>query len=200
MRIPEPIVEQIRVLAEQSIVEIIGDYVTLKKKGANYWGLSPFKQEKTPSFAVSPQKGIFKDFSTGKGGTAITFLMEIEGLSYPEALILLAKRFHLPIEIETGENNYSQQEKRKDSLLILNEFAGRYFQKQLWENPEAKSAIDYLLQRGFTEKTLQQFQIGYATDAWDNFTTTAIRQQFQEDLLKESGLSILSEKTGKLYD
>ena len=136
MRIPEHKVEEIYQAAD--IVEVIQDFVQLKKRGANWVGLSPFKSEKTPSFTVSPAKGIFKDFSSGKGGNAVAFLMELEGLSYPEALMYLAKKYHIEIEVKE-DPAYRDEESRKQSLFNLNEFAAKYFHHQLLETTEGKS-------------------------------------------------------------
>ena len=128
MRIPENKVAEIYQAAD--ILEVVQDFVQLKRRGTNWTGLSPFKNEKTPSFVVSPSKGIFKDFSSGKGGNVVAFLMELEGFSYPEALLYLAKKYHIEVEV-SEDPAYRDEESRKQSLYILNEFASRYFHAQL---------------------------------------------------------------------
>ncbi|MCS7085843.1 MAG: DNA primase, partial [Bacteroidia bacterium] len=174
------------------IVEVVSDYVALKKRGANYWGLSPFKQERTPSFSVSPSKGIYKCFSTGKGGNVVGFLMEIEGLTYPQALRLLAKRYGIPIA--ENDNDRATGDKR-ESMFVLNHFAAQWFARQL--NDEARK---YFASRGFDDATIKEFGLGYCPESWTAFTDAAVKAQFSPMLLLETGLSTKSEKTGNLYD
>lgn len=200
MRIPESKVDEIYAVAD--IVEVVADYVSLKKKGANFWALSPFTNEKTPSFAVSPAKGIYKCFSTGKGGNSVNFIMEMEGLSYAEALRHLAKRYHieLPEEAEPDSAQLANQDHRQ-SLLIVNEFAANWFHRQLLDTEEGRQiGLSYFKERGLLEASLETFQLGYAPDAWDAFGTAAIAQQFQESYLVELGLCGLSEQSGNRYD
>jgi DNA primase len=196
MRIPRHKVDEIYQRAD--IVEVVSDYVQLKKKGSYYVGLSPFKHERTPSFTVTPSKGIFKDFSTGKGGNVVTFLMEMEGYSYQEALLQLAQRYQIEIEPDLSPESKAQDQKR-ESLRILNKFACDYFHQNLIRNPD-NPARNYLHQRGFTDETIKTFQIGYCLPEWEAFTQTALRNQYRAEHLIETGLSILSEKNGKLFD
>ena len=196
MRIPRHKVDEIFHRAD--ILEVVSDYVQLKKKGHYYVGLSPFKHERTPSFTVTPSKGIFKDFSTGKGGNAVTFLMEIEGYSYTEALLRLAERYQIEIEPDHSPESKSRDAKN-ESLRILNKFASDYFHKNLF-TPQGNSAYRYLSDRGYSDDTIKLFQLGYCLSDWDAFSQTAIQNQFNDEYLIETGLSIRSEKNGKLFD
>ena len=146
-----------RIFSAADIVEVISDFVTLKKSGQNYKGLSPFTNEKTPSFMVSPAKGIFKDFSSGKGGNVVGFLMEHEKLSYPEALRYLANRYNIAVEEKELTAEEIQQKNERESLLAVTEFAAKYFSSQL--NTEEGKAIGliYLRKRGFRDDTIKKF-------------------------------------------
>lgn len=186
MRIPSKIIENVIQTATANIVEVIGEYVELKKKGHTWWGLSPFKTERTPSFAVSPSKGIYKCFATGKGGGVVNFIMEMEGISFPEAVIQLAKKFNITIELENTHYNPDETAK-KDSIHILNDFANQFFIKEL---DKSKNAQGYLEKRGIFIDTQKKFQIGYAPNSKDAFAQTALQQQFKPEYLLESGLSL----------
>ncbi|MGP2554318.1 DNA primase [Mucilaginibacter rubeus] len=182
------------------IVEVIGEFVQLKKRGANYVGLSPFANERTPSFTVSPAKGIFKDFSTGKGGSAVTFLMELEKFSYPEALKWLAKKYGIEVEetVEAPENR--EEELRRESLLIVSAFAAKFFHETLLETEEGRSiGLSYFKERGFSTEIIKKFELGYSPDQWEAFTETAINMGYQPQFLEESGLSVRREN-GSMYD
>jgi DNA primase len=182
------------------IVEVIGEFVQLKKRGANYVGLSPFVNERTPSFTVSPAKGIFKDFSSGKGGSAVTFLMELEKFSYPEALKWLAKKYGIEVEetVEAPENR--EEEQRRESLMIVTAFAAKFFHESLLDTDEGKSiGLSYFKERGFSTETIKKFELGYSPDQWEAFTGTAIREGYQQQFLEESGLSVKRDN-GTLYD
>ena len=194
MRIPQEIIHQI--YQRLDIVEVIGDYVSLKKRGANYWGLSPFKIEKTPSFAVNPIKNIFKDFSTGKGGNAVSFLMEVEKYTYLEAMLHLAKKYNIEVELDKTDETTEREDKRL-ALFGLNKFASTYFSQQLLESSEV--GYNYFKERGFEENIIKQFQLGYSPENWDAFTKNALKYQYKEDLLVESGLIGKTEK-GDFYD
>lgn len=199
MRIPDNKVEEIYNAVD--IVEVISDYLSLKKRGGNYWALSPFANEKTPSFSVSPAKGIYKDFSTGKGGNAVNFLMEMEGYTYPEALRHLAKKYN----IELAEAEETEEEKlgrdTRQSLLIVNEFAAKWFHEQLLSSDEGRRiGLSYFKERGILQKTIEDFQLGYAPDTWEALTEAAIKQKYNTEFLTELGLSSTSEKNNKLYD
>lgn len=197
-RIPANKVEEIYNAAD--VVEILGDYLQMKKRGSNYFALSPFTNEKTPSFAISPTKNIWKDFSTGKGGNAVTFLMEAEGMSYVEALKYIAKKYNIALELEETPEDYARDD-RRESLLILSEFAAKYFNAQLLESEDGRRiALSYFKERGILESTIETFQLGYAPDQWEAFSKEAAANQFQEEYLEASGLAFRSDKTGRLID
>lgn len=172
------------------IEDVIGDYVRLKKRGSGFVGLSPWSNEKTPSFHVSPSKNIFKDFSSGKGGNVVTFLMEMEGFSYPEALRHLAKRYNIEIEEDENSNeDFEKQQDLKEAIFIANSFARDYFREQLYETEEGKSiGLSYFKERGFNEESIKKFEMGYAPEGWDNLGKTMLKQQFKQDILIKAGL------------
>lgn len=175
------------------IVEVISDFVTLKKSGANYKGLSPFSNEKTPSFMVSPAKGIFKDFSSGKGGNVVGFLMEHEKLSYPEALRYLAKRYNIPVEEKELTAEEIQQKNERESLMAVTAFAGKYFVRML-ESEEGKAiGLSYFRKRGFRDDILQKFQLGYSPEDRTAFTREAGKNGYKQSYLVKTGLSIARE-------
>lgn len=198
-RIPKDKIDEIFNVAD--IVEVINDYLPLKKRGANFWALSPFSNEKTPSFSVSPAKGIYKDFSSGKGGNVVSFLMDVEGFSYPEALVHLAKKYNINIEYEVGEETVDSDEenKRKQSIFIINNFANDFFQSKLQSQKGKAIALSYLKNRGLRDDIIQKFQLGYAPDSWDDFSQKALENQFQNEVLLDAGLSSLTQK-GTLVD
>ncbi|NNE14987.1 MAG: DNA primase [Saprospiraceae bacterium] len=171
--------------------EVLEDYVTLKRRGANMIGLCPFHDEKTPSFSVSPSKNIYKCFGCGKGGNAINFLMEHDQLSYPEAIRTLAKRYNITIEEDNkgDDEAYKEQKKLEESYYIINNFAGDYFKSNLHETTDGKViAMPYFKERGFLESTIKKFDLGFAPDGYKTFTEKAIKNQFKEEYLKELGL------------
>lgn len=199
MRIPPDKVDEI--YRAMDIVEIVGDYAALKKKGVNYWALSPFVKEKSPSFAVNPAKGIYKCFSSGKGGNAVSFLMEIEGYSYPEALLHIAKKYNIEVAVTEAPAEYEQARSKIESLYILNQYASDFYHNYLLENEEGKTiGLSYFKERGITEATIKTFQLGYAPDAWEKLAQDAHQKQYVEEYLVETGLCTRSEKTGKLID
>ncbi len=198
-RIPANIVDQI--YAAVDIVDVVSDYVPLKKKGANHWALSPFVAEKTPSFAVNAVKGIYKDFSSGKGGNAINFLMEMEGYSYVEALKHLAQKYGIEIEEEEESEEAKLQRDKRESLFIVNEWAARWFHEQLAQSDEGKRiGLSYFKERGLLQSTIDEFQLGYSPEAWEALADAAKKSQHKEEYLRELGLVSFSEKTGKVYD
>lgn len=198
-RIPPQKIDEI--YAAANAVEVIGDYVQLKKRGTNFFGLSPFTNEKTPSFAVSPSKNIWKDFSTGKGGNAVSFLMEAEGMTYVEALKYLAEKYHIALELEEASPEESAREDHRESLYVVNEWAARYFHRTMLETQRGKDiALSYFKERGLLDRTIEAFQLGYCGDEWDAFTKEALKSQFREEFLIETGLSHKSETTGRLTD
>ncbi|MBL4677072.1 MAG: DNA primase [Mucilaginibacter sp.] len=189
-----------RIMEATDIVEVIGEFVQLKKRGANFIGLSPFVNEKTPSFTVSPAKGIFKDFSSGKGGSAVTFLMELEKFTYPEALKWLAKKYSIEIEetVESKENR--EEDNRRESLMIVSGYAAKFFHESLLDTDEGQSiGLSYFKERGFSTETIKKFELGYSPDQWEAFTGQALREGYQEEFLVDSGLSVKRDN-GSLYD
>ncbi len=189
-----------RIMEAIDIVEVVGEFVQLKKRGANYAGLSPFTNERTPSFYVTPAKGIFKDFSSGKGGSAITFLMEHEKFTYPEALKWLAKKYGIEVEetVEAFENK--EEENHRESLMIVSAYAAKFFHESLLETEEGRNiGLSYFKERGFSNETIKKFELGYSPDQWEAFTGQALKEGYQEEFLVESGLSVKRENNS-LYD
>ncbi|HTD42244.1 MAG TPA: DNA primase, partial [Mucilaginibacter sp.] len=189
-----------RIMEAIDIVEVVGEFVQLKKRGANYVGLSPFSNERTPSFTVSPAKGIFKDFSSGKGGSAVTFLMELEKFTYPEALKWLANKYSIEVEetVEAFENK--EEENHRESLMIVSAYAAKFFHESLLESDEGQSiGLSYFKERGFSNDTIKKFELGYSPDQWEAFSAKAIKEGYQEEFLVESGLSVKRDN-GTLYD
>ncbi|MGO2294425.1 MAG: DNA primase [Psychroflexus halocasei] len=181
------------------VEEVIGDFVQLKKAGSNFKGLSPFSDERTPSFMVSPVKQIWKDFSSGKGGNAISFIMEHEHYSYPEAIRYLAKKYG--IEIEETEQTDEEKEKAsvKESMFAVSAFARDFFVKQLFKTDEGKSVgLSYFKERGFTNETIKKFELGYSPENWSALTDRAQKEKYQLDYLLSTGLT---KKSGeRTYD
>lgn len=180
------------------VEEIVGEYVQLKRAGSNFKGLSPFHDEKSPSFVVSPSKQIWKDFSTGKGGTAISFLMEIENFTYPEALRHAAKKYG--IEIEEDQREFSEEAKiaqsERDLLYKIHEIANEYFQNFLWENEEGKSiGLSYFRERELKDDIIRKFQLGYSPEKKNAFTEFALEKGYSKEILEKSGLSIFPENS-----
>lgn len=176
------------------VEEVIGDFVQLKKSGSNFKGLSPFTDERSPSFMVSPVKQIWKDFSSGKGGNAVTFLMEHEHFSYPEAIKYLAKKYNIEIE-ETIQTDADKEEaNERESLYLVNDFANDYFQKTLHQTDQGKAiGLSYFKERGFTTETIKKFQLGYSLDEWEAFTQAALNSGYNIDYLEKTGLTIVKE-------
>jgi DNA primase len=183
-----------RIIEATDIVEVIGEFVQLKKRGANYVGLSPFVNEKTPSFTVSPAKGIFKDFSSGKGGSAITFLMELEKFSYPEALKWLAKKYSIEVEETIEKVEDREEENHRESLMIVTAYAAKYFHESLLNTEEGRNiGLSYFKERGFSNEIIEKFELGYSPDQWEAFTGQAIKDGFQAQFMEETGLSVKRE-------
>jgi len=181
------------------IIEIIGGFVKLKKRGANYLGLCPFHNEKTPSFTVSPSKEIYKCFGCGKSGNTISFLMEHEKYSYVEALRWLANKYNVEVEETETSAEQRQVQQAADSLYILNNFAQKFFTEQLFNSEEgADIALSYLQERGFKKDIIEKFQLGYSPNQWEAFSSAAKTAQFSAELLVKSGLVISREE--KLLD
>ena len=177
------------------VEEVIGDFVVLKKSGSNFKGLSPFSQERTPSFMVSPVKQIWKDFSSGKGGNVVAFLMEHEQFTYPEAIRFLANKYN--IEIEETEQSDEEKEKAnaRESLYLVNQFAQESFTQDLWEFPEGKAiGLSYFRERGFTDEIIRLFGLGYAAQQRDRFYEKAAKAGYTENYIVETGLIIKNER------
>ena len=175
------------------VEEVIGDFVGLKKSGTNFKGLSPFTQERSPSFMVSPVKQIWKDFSSGKGGNVVAFLMEHEHFSYPEAIRYLAKKYN--IEIEETEQTDAEKEKlnERESMFLVAEHANSYFKDTLWEASEGKAiGLTYFKERGFTDETIKKFDLGYSPQEKDAFSKSALKNAFQLEFLEKTGLTIVN--------
>ncbi len=191
--IPKDTIEQILYYAR--IDEVVGDFVPLKKRGSNMWGNCPFHNEKSPSFSVSPTKGIYKCFGCGKAGNSVNFVMEIDKKTYPEALRYLAAKYNIHIEERevTPEELVAQSE--KESLRILNTFANKTFQHQLWETDEGKSiGLGYFRQRGFRDDIIKKFELGFSFDDRKGFTKEALKNGYKAEYLVKSGISIRPER------
>ena len=176
------------------VEEVIGDFVQLKRAGSNYKGLSPFSDERSPSFMVSPVKQIWKDFSSGKGGNAIAFIMEHEHFTYPEAIRYLAKKYNIEIEETELSNEEKEVANEKESLYLVSEFASKYFQDVLLNTEEGKAiAYTYFKERGFTNETIKKFQLGYSPNSWDALTKEALGKGYKLEFLEKTGLTIVGE-------
>ncbi|MGB5821902.1 MAG: DNA primase [Saonia sp.] len=177
--------------------EVIGDFVQLKKSGSNFKGLSPFTDERTPSFMVSPVKQIWKDFSSGKGGNVVAFLMEHEHFTYPEAIKYLAKKYNIEVEETEQSNEEKEQANERESMYLVSEFAQKYFQGILWESELGKAiGLSYFKERGFTDETIKTFGLGYGLDQWDAFTNAALEKGYRLEYLEKTGLTIVKENIG----
>lgn len=191
--IPKETIEKIFDAAD--IVEVIGDFVHLKKAGSNYKGLSPFVNEKSPSFMVSPAKGIFKDFSSGKGGNVVTFIMEHEHFTYPEALRWLAKRYNIEIEEEELTADQIQAQSERESLYLVNQFAKDFYVRQMFNTNEGQAiGLSYFKERGFSEETIKKFELGYAPQGSDNLTKAATSAGYKLQYLVTTGLTKTNER------
>lgn len=172
------------------IEEVVGDFVNLKKRGVNMLGLCPFHNEKTPSFTVSPAKGIYKCFGCGKGGNAVNFIMEHEHFSYPDALKYLALKYSIEIEEEKPSAEQQQILDEKESLFNLTAFAQKHFEQNLHDTEEGRAiGLTYFKERGFTTETIKTFGLGYSLNSWDDFTAKALKQGYKKELLEKSSLS-----------
>ncbi|WP_299895422.1 DNA primase [uncultured Aquimarina sp.] len=175
--------------------EVIGDFVQLKKSGSNFKGLSPFSEERTPSFMVSPVKQIWKDFSSGKGGNVVAFLMEHEHFTYPEAIKYLAKKYNIEVEETEQTDQQKEQANERESMYLVSEFANDFFQNTLHKTEQGKAiGLTYFKERGFTTETMQKFGLGYSPDVWDAFTKEAIKKGYKLEFLEKTGLTIVKEE------
>lgn len=188
-----------RILEDAHIEEVIGEFVKLKKSGQNYKGLSPFTSERNPSFYVSPAKGIYKCFSSGKGGNVVNFLMEHEHFTYPEALLFLAKRYGIAVEENAVSPEDVQAENERESLFQVTAFALNFFINNLLETETGKAiGLEYLKDRDLRLDTIKKFQLGYSPENWDAFTKHALEQGYKLEYLEKTGLTIT--KDGRSYD
>lgn len=192
--IPQETVQQI--LQAVDVVEVIGDYVSLSKRGASMIACCPFHNEKTPSFYVSPAKQIYKCFGCGKGGDSVRFIMDLEGLGYPEALKHLAKKYNIEIVEREFTDADVVAQNEKESLFIALEFAQNYYHDLLLNSPEGQSiGLSYFKERGYNSNTVEKFNLGYSLDTWSGFTESALKKGFSIEILEKAGLSIV--KDGK---
>lgn len=195
--IPQETIAQIFETAR--VEEVVGDYVHLKKKGANLWGNCPFHNEKTPSFSVSPPKGIYKCFGCGKGGNSVNFMMEHEQMTYPEALRHLAKKYSIEIEEEEQTPEQIAENTARESLLLVLGFAQRTFSSNLLKTEEGQAiGLSYFEERGFSQETIEKFELGYCFDRYDSFGNRALEEQYNKQFLVDSGLCL--DRDGKLLD
>lgn len=191
-----------RIFAAADIVDVVSDFVTLKKKGVNYQACCPFHNEKTPSFVVSPSKGLYKCFGCGKGGNAISFVMEHEGLSYVEALKWVAKKYGIEVREKEQTPEERQRNDDRESMMVVTSWANQYFESQL-RTPEGESiGVSYFRERGFTDATIAKFQLGYCPSKGDAMTRAALSEGYQESFLVGTGLTIKREAAngGGYYD
>lgn len=176
------------------VEEVIGDFVQLKKSGSSFKGLSPFSDERSPSFMVSPVKQIWKDFSSGKGGNVVAFLMEHEHFTYPEAIKYLANKYNIEVEETEQTNEQKEQANERESLYLVSEFASSYFQNILHKTNQGKAiGQSYFKERGFTEETIKKFHLGYSLDDWQAFTDEALKKGYKLEYLEKTGLTIVRE-------
>ncbi len=196
--IPHEKVEEI--INAARIEEVVGEYVTLKKRGANLLGVCPFHNEKTPSFTVSPAKGIYKCFGCGKAGDSVRFIMEHDSMSYPDALRHLANKYNISVEEIQLTDEALQSQNERESVLISIKYAADYFIQQLWDTEEGQNiGLSYFEERGFNKDTIRKFGLGYSKDGWSHFYEHAISQGYKHDFLQRAGL-ITTNESGKSFD
>ena len=189
-----------RIMDATQIEEVIGEFVSLKKRGANHIGCCPFHNEKTPSFYVSPSKGIYKCFGCGKSGNAVGFIMDHEHYTYPEALRYLANKYNIEIEEERQTEEQKERQTERDALFHVSEFAQKYFADLLYNNELGRAVgLSYFHQRGLSDDIIRTFGLGYCLDEWRNFTDHARSNGYSNEVLEKSGLTIFKEE-GKYYD
>lgn len=188
-----------KVFETARVEEVIGEFIQLKRSGSNLKGLSPFTDERSPSFMVSPAKQIWKDFSSGKGGNAVSFLMEHEHFTYPEAIRHLAKKYGIEVEETEQTDEDRERVNERESLFLINEFATKFFQNTMHSTEEGKAiGLSYFKERGFTPETIQTFDLGYSPEKWEAFTEKAIKKGYTLENLEKVGLSIV--KNNKSFD
>ncbi|RZK53592.1 MAG: DNA primase [Pedobacter sp.] len=189
-----------KIMETARIEEVVGDFVHLKKRGTSLIGNCPFHGEKTPSFHVSVNKGIYKCFGCGKGGDSVRFVMDHEKYSYPEALKFLANKYNIEVEETVESVQDVEAQNARESLYIVSAFAANFFEDQLWNGSEGKAiGLSYFKERGFREDIIKKFNLGYSPDVWDALTLDAVKNKHAEEYLEKTGLAIRNDK-GKLYD
>ncbi|GAA4458656.1 DNA primase [Nibrella saemangeumensis] len=198
MRIPEETVDRIRQAAD--IVEVVGDFVSLKKRGSNYIACCPFHNEKTPSFNVNPTRQIYKCFGCGKAGDSVRFVMDVENIGYGEALRFLAKKYNIEIQEQEATPEEQIRQNERESLFIILNFAKTFYQETLTRTEEGQSiGLSYFRERGFTNPTIEAFDLGYSVDQWSALLDEAQRKGYNTALLEKAGL-VLAKEGGKVYD
>ena len=198
MRLPRGFSDELR--GQADIVRIVSDYVTLKKRGANYQACCPFHHEKTPSFNVNPARQIFKCFGCGKGGGVYDFVMEIEGCSFPEAVKTIAEKCGVALPVMEESREFEERDRLRAELLKLNQWATEFFENQLTQTAEGERALDYLSQRGVSEQTRQEFHLGYAPNSWDALSKYLLGRGASRTLIESSGLVTLKDTGTGFYD
>lgn len=195
MKVPEEKIQEIREATD--MIEVVSQYVTLKKRGKSFVGLCPFHTEKTPSFNVDPVRGFYHCFGCGAGGSVFNFVMQMEGVSFPEALRTLADKAGVPLPQYRPDD---ESEKESEALYNTNAFAAKYFQHQLNKTPQGQKALGYFLNRQFTEESVSLFHIGYAPDSWDGLLKSAAKQRIKTDVLHKAGLIVARKDNSGFYD
>ncbi|MBO0934052.1 DNA primase [Fibrella aquatilis] len=199
MRIPEDTVERIRQAAD--ILEVVGDFVSLKRRGSNYIACCPFHNEKTPSFNVNPARQIYKCFGCGKAGDPVRFVMDVENLGYGEALRYLAKKYNIEIAEQEVTPEEQNRQTERESLYIALNYAKTFFQENLLQTDEGRGiGLSYFRERGFSDPTLAAFELGYSPDQWDALLTDATKKGYNPTVLSKAGLTIVREESGKTFD
>ncbi|MEH7399509.1 DNA primase [Gottfriedia acidiceleris] len=197
-RIPDELVEQVRQSVD--IVDVVSEYVPLKKQGRNYFGLCPFHGESTPSFSVSPEKQIFHCFGCGAGGNAISFIMQLEGLNFQESVHQLAKKTNITLPTDTVDTVKNPQATEQGIMLEAHEFVKKYYHHLLVNTTEGKQALEYLLNRGISREEIKHFELGVALDSWDAVTKVLEKRGYPMPIMEKAGLVVRSERDGNYYD
>lgn len=196
--IPKETIDVVRDTAR--IEEVVGEFVILRRRGVNLLGLCPFHNEKTPSFTVSPSKGIYKCFGCGASGDSIKFIMEHEHFTYPEAIKYVAKKYNIQIEETTPTPEFLEEQSTREALFAVNQFAENHFIKNLWEHEMGRAVgYSYFIERGFTDDTIRKFKLGFAIEEWDYFLKSATEAGYKLDYLKTLGLVTSGERTVDMY-
>jgi DNA primase len=189
-----------RILEAALVEEVVGDFVHLKKRGTSMIGLCPFHNEKSPSFHVSPSKGIFKCFGCGKGGDSVRFIMEHEKYSYPEALKYVANKYNIEVEETEVTPEFKEEQDRRESLYIVSNYAAKFFADKMWNSDLGKTiGLSYFKERGFREDIIKKFELGYSPDDWSALLEAAVAEGYQQNFLEETGLVVKNDQ-GRVYD